>query len=70
LRALRRDLATSAGLASFIPPVDAPAVEIETERATIAARRAEEMAKRATLEQQIAGKEAEAGENAATIAKL
>ncbi len=70
LAALRRDLETGEGLGSFVPPADEPAAEIETARASIAARRAEQMAKLAALAQQIAGKQAELAENVATVAKL
>ena len=70
LRALRRDLATGAGLATFVSPDGVPAMEVVTEQAEIAARRGEQMAKLAGLRQQIAGKQAEAEENDATIEKL
>jgi len=70
LRVLQRDLATGEGLGSFAPPADAPSFEVDRTRAGIVARRAEQMAKLAGLEQQIAGKQAEQEENAATLDKL
>lgn len=70
LRALQRDLSTGEGLASFAAPEGVPGIEMERTRAAIAARRAEQMAKLAMLERQIAGKQAELGENDATVDKL
>jgi hemolysin D len=70
LSALRRDQAADDGLAGFAPPADASDGEIEVARAGALARRAEQLAKLASLEQQIAQKQAEAEENTATIAKL
>ena len=70
LRALQRDLETGNGLGSFVAPEGASADEAAETKAAAAARRAGEMAKLAGLDQQIAGKQAEEAENAATIAKL
>lgn len=70
LRALREDIKTGKGLASFQPPPDAGAIEVEVEQAGIAARRGEAEAKIAGLRQQIAQKRAELETNRASIAKL
>jgi hemolysin D len=70
LRALRHDLDTGAGLASFTPPANVPATEIAITRAAIEARRQENLEKLAGLQQQIGQKDAEAAENDATLAKL
>lgn len=70
LRALHDDLATGGGLGSFRAPEGATAEEAETAAAAAEARRDEQMAKLAALDQQIAQKRAELEENAANIAKL
>ena len=70
LRALRADLEDGAGLDGFAPPADAPLAEVAIARASIEARRDEQAAKVAGLQQQIAQKQAEAAENDATLAKL
>ncbi len=70
LSALRQDLADGSGLASFVTPPEIPAAEVAVERAAMAARREELLAKVADLEQQIASKQAEAAQNDGTIAKL
>ena len=70
LRALRDDLRTGSGIASFVPPDDAGEVNVEVEQADIAARRGEKEAKLAGLRQQIAQKRAELATNQASIAKL
>jgi hemolysin D len=70
LRALRQDLASGEGLGSFAAPEGVPAREAEMTLASIAARRGEQAAKLAGLDQQIAQKRAELAENMATIAKL
>ena len=70
LRALRQDLKDGVGLGGFMPPADAPAVEVAIARATIEARRQAQVEKVADLQQQIAQKDAEAAENDATLAKL
>jgi hemolysin D len=70
LRTLRDDLKTGSGIASFAPPDDAQEINVEVERAQIAARRGEREAKLAGLRQQIAQKQAELETNKASIAKL
>ena len=70
LRALRHDLETGEALGSFVAPPGASADDVAEAKAAAAARRAEEMAKLAALDQQIAGKQAEEAENTATISKL
>jgi hemolysin D len=70
LRALRQDLENGAGLDGFAPSADAPAAEVAIARASIAARRQEQVEKIAGQQQQIAQKDAEAAENDATLAKL
>ena len=70
LAALRRDIATGAGLGSFTAPPGTPAAEVETERLTIAARQQQGAQKSASLIQQIAAKQAEAAENRAGIDRL
>jgi hemolysin D len=70
LRALHDDLATGAGLGGFRAPEGATAEEAETSLAAAEARRDEQVAKLAALDQQIAQKRAELEENAANIAKL
>lgn len=70
LRTLQHDLATGAGPGPFVAPDDAPAEEVAEAKAAAAARRADEVAKLAALDQQIAGKQAEEAENMATVAKL
>jgi len=70
LAALRADISTGAGLASFRPPPGAPAGEVETERLTIAARQQQGAQKVASLVQQIAAKQAEMAENTAGMERL
>ncbi|HUB45525.1 MAG TPA: HlyD family type I secretion periplasmic adaptor subunit [Acetobacteraceae bacterium] len=70
LRALLRDLRTGEGLGSFVAPEGGSVDEVAEAKAAAAARRAEEVAKLAALDQQIAGKQAEEAENTATIVKL
>lgn len=69
-QALATDLETGSGLDGFAPPSGVPVAEIATEQAAIGARRQEQLAKLASLEQQIAGKQADAAENEALVAKL
>lgn len=70
LAALRTAPADGDDLPGFVPPAEASEAEIEVARAGALARRAEQQAKLAALEQQIAQKQGEAAENAATLAKL
>jgi hemolysin D len=70
LQALREAFAGGEPLDRFAPPTGLPAAEIEIERAAIVARHAGQREKLADLAQQVLEKEAEAGENAASISRL
>ena len=70
LSALRAGLDAGSGPVGFAPPSDAPADEVERARVAMVAQATEQAAKLASIEQQIAQKNAEAEEIAATIAKL
>ena len=70
LSALRAGLDAGSGPVGFAPPSDAPADEVERARVAMVAQAMEQAAKLASIEQQIAQKNAEAEEIAATIAKL
>ena len=69
LRALADDLTGPFDPARFAVPDGVPAAEVATARAAAEARAREQERKCANLEQQIAQKTAEAGENAALVAK-
>jgi len=70
LSALRGGLDAGTDPVGFSPPPDAPPEEVERTRVAMAAQASEQAAKLASIEQQIAQKNAEAGEIAATIEKL
>jgi hemolysin D len=70
LQALKAGLGGADPLGAFVPPDGAPQILVERTRADLAARAAEQAAKLATLDQQIAQKKAEGDEIAATVAKL
>jgi hemolysin D len=70
LQALREAFAGGEPLDRFAPPAGLPPAEIDIERAAIVARHAGQREKLADLAQQVLEKEAEAGENAASISRL
>ena len=70
LAALQRGLEAGTGPEGFAPPADAPAAQVARARATMVAQAAEQDAKLASIDQQIAQKLAESETTAATIAKL
>jgi hemolysin D len=70
LFALRAGLDAGSDPVGFAPPLDAPADEVERTRVAMVAQATEQAAKLASIEQQIAQKNEEAEEIAATIAKL
>ena len=70
LSALRAGLDGAIGAVGFTPPPGAPQYLVEQARSAMQAQVAEQAAKLASLEQQIAQKKAEAEEVAATVAKL
>jgi len=70
LVALRAGLDAGSDPVGFAPPPDAPADEVERTRVAMVAQATEQAAKLASIEQQIAQKNEEAEEIAATITKL
>jgi hemolysin D len=70
LSALRVGMEAGSGPVGFAPPADAPADEVERTRVAMVAQAMEQASKLASIEQQIAQKDAEAQEIAATIDKL
>jgi hemolysin D len=70
LSALWAGLEAGTGPAGFAPPAGVPAAEVASARAAMVAQAAEQAAKLASLEQQIAQKNAETETIAATLAKL
>ena len=70
LRGLRRAWTDDAAPALVDPPAEAGTVQVEAAAAAMTAQAAEQAAKLASLEQQIAEKRAEGDEAAATLAKL
>ncbi len=70
LSALRANLGSNNALAGFTAPAGVPAAEVDVERASLLARAQEQAQKVESLVQQVAGKQAEAAENSAGIARL
>ena len=70
LTALKAGLEGGDPEAAFVPPPDSPARLVARARSDVTARAAEQAAKLASLDRQIAQKQAEAEEIAATVAKL
>jgi hemolysin D len=70
LVALRAGLDAGTGLVGFAPPADAPPYEVARTRVAMLAQADQQAAKMATLDQQIAQKDAEAEQVVTAIAKI